>query len=514
MKKKIGIIAGVSAGVVTLGAVGATAFLLTRNAGELADISDREAIERGFDYMLSSEESQLSELFNYLTDKNIQLSGTSSMSVASDEEDFVGLPENGMDFNLTYGATFDRDNSKGLVSFDLDIPTYPSADMSVYYDEDVLMFSSKELFNDIYYIDLENFVEDFNNSIFSDLNGEITATQMEALISSSATYDFSAIEDGMRERLEKDITALLDNTITSRSDDSESFPYGSAYAIEGKVQTSDLVDIAYNQIQYVITNEDFISYMEDSYGSLFQLNDMEDITGSSTNIRTLLSQASLGMSLYYQKITNQVIDVIGSDVTFTMYLTKDVKVASFSTDINITDDESTLPLSFAIDFEGEDEPKDSINARFFAKHPENNEVLFKLSYKLITDGDTITNTVKFNADSTDIFKYVFTDNTKDHTFDIKLSLLDDNALSKSISEDDTYTSKFTSNGSYEITDTSYKLNVDNASLMLVGKKVLEFKLSFDIREFTGEIEVPTGKKINFLSLDESELEHLFEKYSR
>ena len=63
MKKKIGIIAGVSAGVVTLGAVGATAFLLTRNAGELADISDRAAIERGFDYMLSSEESQLSELF-------------------------------------------------------------------------------------------------------------------------------------------------------------------------------------------------------------------------------------------------------------------------------------------------------------------------------------------------------------------------------------------------------------------------------------------------------------------
>lgn len=501
MKSKVATISAICAGGITIGATATVAVLLLTGKSELSEYSDRELFIKGFETAFSyDEESACIETLKNLEGKPLTSNVEFKINDIYEADELDGL---GMGFTSNVDIT----ETKYGYTFYYDSPELTDAvDGSFYLDSEKFAFATN-LLNDVMYANIEDFVENYNNSDLYSVFGELNFTQEELnnllTMYSQAESQFGDedvivnLKTKLAEKLDEDINTLLDDVVFTREDSSEEINGFDTYCLSAEIKTSDVLQILYNQIQLILTDEEFITFFEETYGSY--ISEFATTSNTSVSPRDILAEASLGLTVAYGTVENEFIKYIGETIPVYMYYTEDARLVKIESTVEIdisshNDDERVENkfITLSADYTGEENLKDNT----------------KITFKIYDDEHFIKfscSDVKTENGSSVVFSY---EDSEETSASIKFdNTIDGNSFKYVISVLKNDSELFIANidGTFEITDTSILLDASSIKLTMSGLTLLDCSFKCSIKELTDDITMPEGNSIDILELTEEEI---------
>ena len=492
-------LAGIFAGGITIGAATAvTAILLTSNSS-LSAMSDREAIESGFETMFECEESQFFNTLDNLNGQSVSISSDFTINELYEESELVGT---------SFGFLSQTDineqiaNLYGYISF----PEYDNdINGTLYFDKNTIAIASN-LFSNVIVIPLEEAIEEYNSSDYVDSYGELEISTDELYMILSLcenivdSPELPQLKADMQTQLNKDIDLLLEHMETVRSDDPEQLNGYNVYSIDADIETSDIINIVYNQIQVILTSDELADYINDSYADYFASIYGSSEDAENINIKATLSAISAYLTFTYADFENTITDCIGDTVSFTMYFTEEAELVRFSTysiDFSEIAGED-ITLTFSIDYLGEDDLLDKT----------------RLTVKLTADDQTIK--LEIEKEKTDQGFIATIKPYRNDQCAVYLKIVH-SATNTEFNDTLTLSSNFgdlgtiTATGTYEITDD--KISVDVSELSFKISELVYFDLSWklEIKKLEESITMPEGNQINLFDMLEDDFADISEQ---
>lgn len=477
MKLNAAKITAICAGFITVGTAVAVSAVLLTSKGSLSDYSDKELIKNGFDTLFSSTDScSISDIVENIGDA---LTTSGEVTIHSLYGENFSSP-----ISVGYTASGDITNDKANFHAYINSDEFADTiDFDLYMDDEIFAVASN-LLDYVLYVNKNTFVEDYQNSVFYE--DELTFTQ-EDINSIIGNYTDAFTDERLinlraklNAQLKEDFDAIIENMETERYEDSETINGFEVYRITGNMKVSDIATLVFNQLQTILTDDDFIDYCNE-VTTLEQDNDF----------RTLFSQLSLGLTVGYSEIESSIKSAIGNTIPVEMYYTDDASLVKAALPITINDDEY-----FKITLSVERIDSNSIND----------------SYKLalmMTDDENVLNITFKNQKTSKGRELSFkVSENDDEDFKINSTLeIDGDAFTNNsiIYLEDIEVARLSIDGTCKTTDNSFDLDVSKLKLTASANTILDAAFNFNIKPLENEIEVPSGTLKNFFELTEDDL---------
>lgn len=480
--KKTGTFITLCAGGITIGAAASITAILLTSGGGLSDLSEKEAFKQGIEYLFSNNEcddsfvkalSQITSVSNE-TDISLNINKIYSMNEFDNSSYKVSLRS-------------DNENIKYSVDASIDTSSTDPFTFSGYLDSELFGATSSSIDAVVY-------------ATLSDILGD---ESLEDYISSLDEFDSSTIKNDMIEIYNKGLEKIYENMDVTKDETKEDINGVTAYCFTAQIKTTDIIEIAYNEVQFLLTNEDFREYLKNSaiYKSYLLNSAAETINGDSIDedyLDNMLTKASLGLTMYYQEISKTVTDIIGDTVEANMYLTNDVEVARFIFTINDLSSTYKNIYQYVINYSGKDNLKDEQTHTILNKYQDKtDEIAFYLSKE-----DSTTN-LSLSASHNDVSlfkiscKYVDTDGAFSSHISVSKELIE--------------VATIDIEGSYEISNDKCTVNINKFIINSSAIDLFDATATFSIYKTDEEITMPKGELVDYFSLTDDEANTLMNK---
>lgn len=493
MKSKVAKVSAICAGVITLGTAATLSAVLLTSGNSLSDYSDKDLIKNGFETLFSGSDScKINDIIKNLGDAfttsgDITINSLYGEDISSPIS--MGYIANGdmTDNKTNFYAYIDSDEFADTIDFDL------------YIDDEIFAVASN-LLNYVLYVNHNTFVEDYKNSAFYDDDLTFTQEDINSIIEHySVSYSDERLinlQAKLNAKLKEDLDTIIENMETERDEDSETVNGYETYRIVGNMNVSDITTLVFNQLQTILTDDDFIDYCNEfrttyglysPYSSLYYNTNTDD-----DDVRTVFSQLSLGLTLGYSEIEASVKSAIGNTIPVEMYYTDDASLVKAAIPVTVTDDHENN-MKFITSIERID--TNSINDSY------------KLSLKITNDENALNITFKNQKTSNGRELSFMVFENDDEYFKINSTFEtngDDFSNETLIYLEEIEIARLDFDGTCKVTDNSIDLDVTKLKLTASANTLLDIALKFNIKPLENEIEVPSGTLKNIFELTEDE----------
>jgi hypothetical protein len=475
--KKTGVMAaGIAViSMVTVSGCGKTATPQERVQGAMEKFSAEME-----DYTASiSDEIGWEQLEEYIETNPVHSNIDLSMTIP-DNEDLGNI-------SLTLDTISDRANK----AFDADINvgaygiSLPLGNL-IYSDEKLYIKSDKIFDSDVYSIDCNSFVKDFNNSAWSQMLGTQIPEDVVDSYKDASSFDISGLKESFTELVDE----LKANASYSLLKDKKDFE------LDGKTSSCVGVEVAVDKdaasqafAAYIdgyadSVNSTFEDYLEKGIVDSYDADDFNEMAEELKNIE------------------------LKDDLKFDIYLDSNGRMVNISTpnDIEFTGESGDIKLesvSFDINFNGTERRADNIDGKIYVKV--DGAVNCYTISRLAEVNDTQYNEdieLTYESDSLDDFasvRYTNNWNKEDLSYDITLSLTDDGEEEFGFYADGYFTDI--------VKGEAFTFKLNNAKLVSDGENELIVSCKFTV-EPTDETVIAPSSSIDLMGMSESEIENM------
>lgn len=485
MNSNLKTITTLCAGGVTVGAVVSVCGVLLFGNSSLSRLSDEEAFKKGLEFIVT-DTSTTSNSFDALSN----LTNQAYKSDLTFNINKLYQTPNLDNSTLSVSLRSDVDNKKFDTNFSFKGANQEAFTFSGYLDSDILAVTTSAM-DDVIVAKLSDLIDLYNAEMgyrYGTL--ELNENWLSSYSDILSGFDTSLLKDGMQEIYDEGMEKLYSHMELTRDDSSTKVNGYDTHCLSAKITTTDVLDIIYDELQYVITNEDVISYLCKQDSLLNSLN----MTGE--DLAKELSKLSIGMTMYYSQLSDAIVLILGDTLDVDMYLTKDVQVSRLNINIPVNNAvlgrSQNVSFEFTLNYMGEDNIKDYKSYEFAVTQGEEN-VRFIIEAGKKDDTSNLSFTVHQNNDEP--FKIAFESNLADNKINAKLQLYTNAIEIATINVE----------GTYELSDTSLSFDISKFTATASAINLFDATIKGGIYPLDNEIKIPSGHAINYKSLDEEQL---------
>lgn len=485
MNSNLKTITTLCAGGITVGAVISVSAVLLLGNSSLSQLSDEEAFKKGLEFIVT-DTSTTSNSFDALSN----LTNQAYKSDLTFNINKLYQTPNLDNSTLSVSLRSDVDNKKFDTNFSFKGANQEAFTFSGYLDDDLLAVTTSAM-DDVIVAKLSDLIDSYNTET-SYLYGSMGLTEnwLTSYSDILSGFDTSLLKDGMKNIYDEGMEKLYSHIEYTRDDSSSQINGYDTHCLSAQIKTTDVLDIIYDELQYVLTNEDVTSYLCKQESLLSSL----DMT--SEDLAKELSKLSLGMTMYYSQVSEAAVKVLGDTINVDMYLTNDVEVRKLNIKLPMNGAAlgSTQNICFdlTLNYMGEDNIKDYKSFEFAITEGKEN-----VRFILETGKKDNTSNLSFAMHQNDdeAFKITFENNLADNKIKSKLMLFTNAIEIATVNVE----------GTYELSNNSLSFDISKFSVTASAIKLFDATINGGIYPLDNEIKIPSGHAINYKSLDEEQL---------
>lgn len=333
-------------GVTSVAVAASTALTLAvsgpRNTQSLHLLSDNEAVAAGLSNVFGNSTAifdTVTEMVDTISSNKTSLSGNITINHIEDLDELSG-------FGAGFQIDVDGDNGAAALIAEATLGSMKLFDGTLYLDTEELIAQIPILFEGIIKAPIDNLEEDIKNSFIGqtflsdfDLDefmSEYTAAmeEMQALMPET-DFDYEAFAEELSDVVEDAWDEVIANMDVTDNGNIK-LNGGSYQSYRAGIPVEELSYIVKDVIVFVLTDEEFLAYIEEIYNSsMLEVNiegddEYSDIYGGmSTDISDSLSSIVPMLESSWGMVVTSIEKVLGENVEFTMHLTEAVEVAGF-----------------------------------------------------------------------------------------------------------------------------------------------------------------------------------------